>query len=213
MTTRFTPERLASAWLDLGLATVADDLFEALRSSYAEPHRAYHTAQHIDDCLRHLDMIRARCERPAEIEIALWFHDAIYDPMSGDNELRSADWAARELERSFATEDTIASIRSLILITRHDAVSTAPAEQVLSDIDLSILGAEPERFAEYEAQVRKEYAWVPDAVFRHERARLLRRFLARPAIYATAFFREMLEEQARVNLAESIAQLAADHRA
>ena len=86
----------------------------------------------------------------------------------------------------------------------HNAVPAAPDEQLLSDIDLSILGAPPDRFREYEAQVRKEYAWVPDALFHRERGKILQGFLARPSIYATELFRARLEAQARENLASSL---------
>jgi predicted metal-dependent HD superfamily phosphohydrolase len=157
--------------------------------------------------MRHLDLVRGQCEQPAEIELALWFHDAVYVPGAADNERRSADWAVHELESAGASQHLSASIRSLILVTQHDAVPTTPDEQVIADIDLAILGASGERFLEYEAQVRKEYAWVPDSVFGRERAKLLRGFLARPSIYSTEFFRERLEPQARQNIAASLARL------
>ena len=186
-----TPARFESVWRELSLAA-PPQLFESLRERYAEPHRAYHTAQHIDECLQQLDLAREQCERPAEVELALWFHDAIYDTHASDNEERSAEWAARELASAGAPPDVIASVRSLILVTRHNAVPAAPDGQLLSGIDLSILGAPPERFREYEAQVRKEYAWVPDALFHRERGKILQSFLARPSIYATELFRARL---------------------
>ena len=198
--TRFSRDRFTSLWQSIGLA-MPDGLFDALRQRYAEPHRAYHTAQHIDECLEQLDLARASCERPAEVELALWFHDAIYDTTSHDNELRSAEWAAKELT---ALPEVAESVHALILLTRHDAVATTPDGRLLVDIDLSILGAPRERFLEYESQVRREYAWVPEEVFRRERAKILRRFLERPSIYATELFRERLESRARENLAASL---------
>lgn len=191
----------------MGLTEPASDVFAALRDRYAEPHRAYHTARHIDECLMHLDLVREQCQRPAEIEIALWFHDAIYDPQATDNERRSAEWATRELESAGAAQNLSASIESLILITQHNAIPVAHDEQLLVDIDLSILGASRERFFEYEDQIRFEYSWVPDPIFRRERAKVLQHFLSRPSIYSTGSFREKLEVDARRNLAESIGRL------
>ena len=82
-----------------------------------------------------------------------------------------------------------------------------PDERLLVDVDLSILGASPERFAEYERQVREEYAWVPDNVFRDKRKAVLEGFLGRDAIFGTAFFMTMCEDQARENLRLSILAL------
>jgi predicted metal-dependent HD superfamily phosphohydrolase len=203
----FRPERLASVWGKLGLAW-RPSLFDVLRERYAEPHRAYHTARHIDECLAHLDRIGDECGQPAEVEVALWFHDAIYDTRAHDNEQRSAEWAAGELAAAGAAPAVSDSVRSLVLATRHDGVPASSDARYLVDIDLSILGASRDRFLEYETQIRTEYAWVPDAVFRHERAKLLRRFLSQPPIYKTALFRELLEENAQSNLAFSLELLA-----
>lgn len=198
---RFSRDRFETLWRELGVAPPPHDLFAALRDAYGEPHRAYHTAQHIDECLGYADLAHAS----AEIELALWFHDAIYDPRAGRNEERSAEWAVREIgEPSVLAE----SVRSLILITRHDVIPTTTDEQLLVDIDLSILGANPQRFAEYEAQVRREYSFVPGEMFRQGRAAILRTFLDRPSIYSTDLFRDLLEAQARANLTSSIAALA-----
>jgi predicted metal-dependent HD superfamily phosphohydrolase len=95
----------------------------------------------------------------------------------------------------------------VLLLARHDAQPAGGDAQVLVDIDLSILGAATERFDEYERQVRFEYAWVAPDAFREGRGRILEQFLARPTIYGTPFFRERLEDQARRNLARSLAQL------
>jgi predicted metal-dependent HD superfamily phosphohydrolase len=197
MTPAFTKLRFDTLWRELGLTTPSAPVFDALQRAYAEPHRAYHTAQHIDECLMQLD----RAGGNAEVELALWFHDAVYDTRAHDNELRSAEWAVRELG---ADHRSAAHIRDLILMTRHDALPVTPDAQLLVDIDLSILGAPHERFLEYESQVRQEYAWVPETIFRRERAKILQAFLDRPSIYSTALFRELLETRARENIATSL---------
>jgi predicted metal-dependent HD superfamily phosphohydrolase len=166
----FNQERFDAIWRELGLVAPAG-LFEELRERYSEPHRAYHTGRHIEECLAALDLARQECERPAEIELALWFHDAIYDTRAHDNEQRSADWAARALESAGAPAAVVSAVTALIMVTRHQAVPSGHDEQILTDIDLAILGANRERFFEYEAQVRIEYSWVPDAIFQHERAK------------------------------------------
>jgi predicted metal-dependent HD superfamily phosphohydrolase len=93
------------------------------------------------------------------------------------------------------------------MATRHEAVPADVDAQVLVDVDLSILGAEPARFDQYEAQVREEYGWVPGPIYRHKRKAILESFLTRAAIYNTSRFVERYERQARANLARALARL------
>jgi predicted metal-dependent HD superfamily phosphohydrolase len=176
---------------------------------YREPHRAYHTLQHLDECFRVLETIREAAQSPGAVGIALFYHDAIYDTHSHDNEEKSAELARQVLAGVGAAAALSSYVTGLILVTRHAAMPQTLDEQIVVDVDLSILGALPDRFDEYERQVRREYSWVDEAVFRSVRTRILQEFLARPAIYSTANFRDRLERQARQNLKRSIAALAA----
>ena len=196
-----------AAWQSLG--TVAPEgLLLKLQECYAEPHRAYHTLQHIHECLTQFQGARQQADRPAEIDIALWFHDAIYNPRHSNNETLSAEWA-REAVLQGEVEATIAQrVYDLIIATQHQAEPTGNDACLLVDVDLSILGAEPERFDEYELQVRDEYRWVPAPMFRKSRGKILRGFLTRERIYRTDDFADRLEQQARSNLARSLARLA-----
>ena len=194
-----SPLRWRDLWERWG-SRPADGLYEELIARYREPHRKYHTEQHLDECFAHFD---AAPEHPAEVELALWFHDAIYDTRRQDNEEKSAAWARRVCPAEAAER-----VHALVMATRHDAVPSGRDAELLVDIDLSILGAAPERFDEYELQVREEYAWVPGFVFRRKRAEILEGFLARPAIFSTAMFFQALEQAARANLRRSLQQLA-----
>ena len=136
--------------------------------------------------------------------LALWFHDAVYEPKRSDNEARSAERGAAVLAAAGAAGELIERFRELVMATRHEARPGSADARLLVDIDLAILGAGPERFAEYEAQVRKEYAHVPEFLFRIARSRILEQFLARPAIYSTPRFKDRFEAQARANLLRSL---------
>ena len=199
--------RWAQPWADLGLQARME-LHADLRHRYSEPHRAYHTLHHIAECLQLLEQVRGLAVRPAEIEVALWFHDAVYDPRKADNELLSADWARRELRRAGASADLQQRIVDLVLITTHEAAPETEDQQLMSDIDLAILGAGPKRYDEYEKQIRTEYKHVPTSVFRPGRRKILTGFLARPQIYGSAWFRERRETQARRNIERSLIRLA-----
>ncbi len=174
--------------------------FLDLAARYSESHRAYHTLQHIEECLREFDASRHLAKDPVAVELAIWFHDAVYDTKAHDNEEKSA-----ELVRALRLPaDREARIAAMILATKHAAIGDDPDVRLLTDIDLAILGAPPARFTEYESQIRQEYSWVPEMFFAAKRAEILRGFLARPRIYGSDFFRDRLEAKARENLSGTL---------
>ena len=195
------------AWPALAAAGDGSAVRDALLAAYREPDRHYHTLQHLHECIECLAACGDLAQRPAEVEIALWFHDAVHDVHRDDNERRSADRARAALAAAGVSADVVARIDALVMATRHaTATPTAADEQLLVDIDLAILGADTARFAEYETQIRREYAHVPAAEFRARRSAVLASFLARDPIYRTARLRDALEARARTNLALAIAQ-------
>jgi len=200
-------ERWEAMWRELGAPDAPATAYDELLIAYAGPERHYHTQRHLDECFEQFSPASGLAEHPAEVGLALWFHDAVYDPRRQDNEAKSADWA-RSVAIAAGVGDAIAGrVHKLVMATRHAAVPQGRDQQLLIDVDLSILGAPTARFDEYEEQVRKEYAWVPEPVYRSKRKEILETFLARSSLYSTAPFRERLEAQARANLARSIARL------
>ena len=197
-----------TAWSALG-AQPDPALFDKLLAAYAEPQRRYHTRQHLQECLDHLQGARGLAEHPGEVALALWFHDAVYAPDRHDNEPQSTDWARQAVVAAGVAPAVADRIHALILATRHDAAPATPDEALLVDIDLAILGAAPGRFDDYERQVREEYAPVPEALFRSRRQVILEGFLRRPSLYSTGWFRDRLESSARANLRRSMARLGA----
>lgn len=189
-----------TAWSAMGIDMPPIALRDALLGRYAEPHRRYHTLQHLGECLDTFERERDHAQRPGEVALALWFHDAIYDLQAHDNEARSADWARDALHAAGIDADATQRVHDLIMATKHDAQPTDADARLLVDIDLAILGAEPERFAEYEQQIRAEYAHVPLEVFAPRRRLILARFLARDPLYQTPGVRARREAQARINL-------------
>ena len=199
--------RWHETWTLLDLAPPAAWLARLLER-YREPGRHYHTLQHLDECFAAFDLLRGEARRPGEIALALWFHDAVYDVRRHDNEAESAALALECL--AGADDDLRGRVAALILATRHHGTGGGADKDddndsaILLDIDLAILGAPARRFAEYEAQIRAEYAHVPADVYREKRREVLRGFLERPRLYATAIFHETIEDQARANLAASL---------
>lgn len=188
-------------WSGLGAVGDGTAARDEVIGRYAEPWRHYHALQHLRECLNAFEAAIHLAHRPAEVEAALWFHDAVYDLKAADNEEQSAAMARQVLAQSAVAPDVVSRVVGLVMVTRHTAVPDAPDEQLLVDIDLSILGAPEARFAEYERQIRAEYAFVPEVVFSEKRRAILRSFLIRPTIYSTPYFYDMLEKRARSNLA------------
>jgi predicted metal-dependent HD superfamily phosphohydrolase len=196
--------RWALAWRALGAAPQSDVL-QKLLAAYSEPQRHYHTLEHLEECFTNFELLRSGAEHPAEIELALWFHDAVYDTRRHDNEERSAQWARKVLGR--VSKEAAERVHALVMATRHEAVPEANDARILVDVDLSILGAPEKRFDQYEAQIREEYDWVPWPLYRHERRKVLASFLARPAVFSTDTFLELYEARARRNLERALARL------
>jgi predicted metal-dependent HD superfamily phosphohydrolase len=197
-------------WTALGAQTVNGGLFNQLVRAHGEPQRHYHTLQHLRECLAHCEAAAPLARRLEEVELALWFHDAVYDPRRQDNEQRSADWARSSVLAAGCDPAIAQRVAGLVLLTAgHEAPADEADGQLLLDVDLAILGAAPARFDEYERQIRAEYAHVPDPQFRAGRARILAGFLARPRLYATRPFHDALEARARGNIGRSLAALQA----
>jgi predicted metal-dependent HD superfamily phosphohydrolase len=204
-----------AAWMSMGRRPPAG-LQAELMAAWSEPQRHYHDQRHLRECMALWLRWRDQCRRPGEVAMALWFHDAIYDPQApgaGSNELSSAAWAARSLVRAGADSDTAQRVHDLVMATQHATTQeTAPATlsssldaPLLVDIDLAILGSPAERFKRYDEDVRKEYAWVPSIRYQQARAQVLQSFLDRPQLYHGEPAVALLEAQAHINLTAALA--------
>lgn len=188
-------------------------LLDGVRARYQEPHRHYHTWSHIGALLRHFDIGHVRLHRPKPVLWALFWHDAIYDPQRTDNEEMSAQLLIQEARSELSSED-LAFAAAIIRATEKHAltggIKEAEREDMgfFLDVDLSILAAVPDVFDTYEANIRKEYAFVPEEKYRSARAGILQRFLERDRIYYTPVFLHAWEAKARSNLRRSIAALS-----
>lgn len=134
-------------------AASSSGAIEELLQRWSEPHRAYHTTQHLQEAL---DLLctwcggGTRCIRhwPPALALALFFHDAIYDPQRADNEEASAQLARSILGPLGVPGDLLSAVDRLIDVTRHAAMPVSEDECLVVDIDLAILGARSERYAQ-----------------------------------------------------------------
>ncbi|MEM7657703.1 MAG: hypothetical protein AAF399_16345 [Bacteroidota bacterium] len=169
--------------------------------AYQEPHRAYHTLNHLQDLVDQWEQHKAQLVQPIAVGLALWFHDCVYDSHRSDNEQASARMAQEWLSKADVSPSRIAQVAHLVLLTDgHQPVHGTYDEHWLLDADLSILGQESARYLQYAREIRKEYAFIPWPEYQSGRRAVLKRFLERPQLYFTEEYRDQYEEQARRNL-------------
>ncbi|MCP4161859.1 MAG: hypothetical protein GY760_17435 [Deltaproteobacteria bacterium] len=182
----------------------SDEIYNNLIIKYSEKHRKYHNLNHIEYCLSHFDRVKHLLENEDLVEIAIWYHDIIYETSSKTNEEDSAILARDELTGLGLNKDFVDSVYDMIIATKHDVVVSDKDTKYLIDIDLAILGADKEVFLEYEKDIRKEYKWVPFFMYKKKRFEVLSGFLDQKFIYNTDYFREKFELKARANLNSSL---------
>ncbi len=184
-----------------------DRLGAEIIAAYGHPSRAYHDAGHLRACLALLDAHAAEARSADEIELAIWFHDAIYRTRRSDNEEQSAEWARTAILEAGLGPELADRVAALVLATQHAATPADPDARLLVDIDLAILGSPPEEFDRYDEAVRREYRWVPAFLYRRKRLEVLESFLARDSIFLTEAFRARYESPARRNLRRAVERL------
>ncbi len=179
-----------------------DGEFEWVARQYSQPHRKYHTLEHIEHCLTEFDTVRDKITQPDGFELALWFHDLVYKPLSKGNEQASAELLQRKGNEWNIPPSTLAYGYNLILATEHHAPSQDPDTQYFCDIDLAILGAAS--LYSYGKQIREEYKWVPTLLYTPKRRQFLRRLLRCKHMFQTPIFRQRYEERAREKITFAI---------
>ncbi|WP_438873742.1 HD domain-containing protein, partial [Streptomyces alkaliterrae] len=211
------PDELAARWAELlhrardhapgpDPRPYADDLL----ARWAEPQRRYHTTAHLAAVLDRLAELGPHAADQAAVELAAWFHDAVYRPDRSENEERSAALAERALAEAGVPAARTAEVARLVRLTvTHDPADGDTNGEALCDADLAVLAGSPRRYAAYAAAVRQEYGFVPEETFRDGRAAVLRQLLALPRLFRTPYGTRNWEAPARHNLRTELALLEA----
>ncbi|MFD7427591.1 hypothetical protein ACFV6Z_11090 [Streptomyces sp. NPDC059818] len=180
-----------------------------LLARWAEPQRKYHTTAHLAAVLDRVDTLAGHAADADAVRLAAWFHDAVYRPDRSENEERSAVLAERALPEAGVPAGTAAEVARLVRLTvTHDPADGDSNGEVLCDADLAVLASPPKEYAQYAAQVREEYGFVPDEAFREGRAAVLRQLLELPRLFRTPHGAAEWEPRARQNLLTELELLA-----
>ncbi|HTJ38340.1 MAG TPA: metal-dependent phosphohydrolase [Dactylosporangium sp.] len=179
-----------------------------LLARWSEPHRRYHTLQHLSLMLGVIDAHAGLADDADAVRLAAWFHDAVYEVFAPDNEARSAELALTALGSLGFAPERVAEVARLVRLTAGHAVEPGDRNgALLADADLAVLAGDPPDYARYAAAVREEYAAVPDEVFRPGRAAILRKLADLPELFRVVPARAEWTARARVNLEAEIATL------
>ena len=177
-----------------------------LATAYEAPERHYHTLQHIENLLARVAAFPL--QDAVVVELAIWFHEAVYNALRHDNEAKSAEWALAFLTETSLEPARCERVADLIRRT-HDHTQPQPPHDadllLFLDADLSILGAPEAAYWDYAHQVRREYRLVPDLLYRPGRRKVLARLLEAPVLFHTPALRAELDASARRNLQAELA--------
>lgn len=205
---------LEQAWRELlaRLGATGDAVLEtgrALLEAWSDPHRRYHSREHLCDVLDRVEELADDATDPDAVRLAAWYHDAVYEGFPDDEE-RSAVKAETELSALDLPAALVAEVARLIRLTvRHDPAPDDRNGAVLSDADLAALAVEPERYRANSAAIRQEYLHVPERMFRAGRAAVIEVMLTTRELFFTVTGRRRWEKTARENLARELADLRA----
>lgn len=162
--------------LDIPIGGAAPVL-SSLIAGYSEPHRHYHGIRHLTSVLERVSALGLGGEAQSAVELAAWFHDAVYTPGSERNEEESADFMVKALAPLTAAAPLIRLAAALILRTGDPLGAASREEKSLVDADLSILGETRLEYLSYASAIRLEHSGISDASFRKGRAAFLRKIL------------------------------------
>ncbi|MBJ6142509.1 hypothetical protein [Hymenobacter sp. BT559] len=197
---------LAARWHALTAPLLPDTArreaeLQRLAAAYDAPERHYHTLGHIENLLTRVGA--HTLQDPVAVELAVWYHDAVYNALGSDNEAKSAEWALAFLQETSLAPARCERVADLIRRTQDHTQPQPPADTDLLlflDADLSILGASEMAYWDYARQIRREYQLVPEEPYRSGRSKVLAKLLAAPVLFHMPVLREELDAPARRNL-------------
>jgi predicted metal-dependent HD superfamily phosphohydrolase len=176
---------------------------------YTEKHRVYHNLSHINALLFNAENFKEKLADFESVQLAIWFHDVIYNPKRFNNESESAKLAVEYLSKLDVPKVKIEQVERMILATaKHNATDLDFDGKLFLDLDLGILGQNESAYKTYSEAIRKEYSFVPWFLYKRSRRKVLEAFLNREIIYFTQEIRQDFEEQALINLSNEIKELS-----
>ena len=177
----------------------ADAVYREVQEFYSQHGRHYHTPKHIEHCLAQFDLAADEMDDADAVEMAIWFHDLVFDVEAKDNELQSAR-RFLELAGDSMKEEFKQKVYDLIMATAPPRVPKTNDQKFMLDIDLSSFGLPWSEMLRDSIAVRKESPKLSDEEFFPGQRAFLESLVGREHFYFTEFFRSRIEETARANI-------------
>ncbi|WP_420571009.1 hypothetical protein [Kordia sp.] len=203
-----------TSWRNLTLKYTDDELllielWEEISKKYTSNQRHYHNLDHINYMLKLASKNKADLNDYDLLLFAIWYHDIIYNATKSNNELKSAEFAQKRLEKLQIDPKKIENCFNLIVSTKkHEILNTQNQDNAyLLDFDLAILGTTWENYYAYTKKIRKEYIIYPNFMYKKGRKKVLQHFLERPRIYYTKKYHDLWEAIARENIQKELSLL------
>lgn len=198
---------------------IARELFKDIQKRYSENHRGPHSLSHLKAIFHLFDEVYDKLHYPEIVQLAIWYHDIIYDIPSDLyplNEIKSAQYMFDTLidhiegiEKSEVDGlPVLMLVGEFILATKGHKI-TSPFIlgneklrsdcEIFLDMDLGIFGADKQKVEQYDDGIRSEFQIYNDDQYYPARVQVLESFLNRDQIYYSDVFKHK-EEIARENL-------------
>jgi len=182
--------------------------FDEIMAAHSQAHRRYHGVGHLEALFALLDEYALSVAEPLPLHFAVWWHDVVYEPKASDNEGRSAALARARLTEMGAAQDLIEPLDLLILATRnHWEGPTMGDGDYFLDADIAILGAPPSLYDQYAEDVRAEYSFAPEPMFRAGRSQFLSKAIERQPLFRRPEFEAAYGAAARENMRRELVRL------
>lgn len=183
-------------------------LWDEIVTNYSASSRHYHTMAHLNSMIQTLLPVRNKILDWQIVVCSIAYHDIIYNPLRKDNESKSAAFAEKRLALLGLPSSFREKCAMQILATKNHQVNEDGDTNYFTDADLAILGSDSGSYAVYTNQIRKEYSYYPDIIYKPGRRKVLQHFLQMETIFKTKHFGERYEEQARSNLTNELQLLS-----
>jgi predicted metal-dependent HD superfamily phosphohydrolase len=177
-------------------------IWKVIEAKYSEPVRAYHTLEHICDLIDIATPYVSKITDFNAVQLAIFFHDIIYDPTSSLNEDESAELFVDVMSK-YLDENLVKKVTSYILATKSHHPPNLDDRDLcfFLDFDMSILGRGRDEYSLYTNKIRREYKHVDEISFNKGRSAFLRKILAsNNTVFSTPEFLSEMELKARSNI-------------
>jgi len=165
--------------------------------------RHYHTLRHVISMLENIkDFKLGSFNDTSKLELAIWFHDIIYDATSNNNEELSANQFSLFAEVIGLDEKIIKEVYWMIRVTTHKGTPQTRLEDIICDLDLREFANDRQKLNTIE--VRREFSHLSNEEWKFGRTMFVQSMLNKEFIYHTDEYRRLLEDTARNNLQKEL---------